>query len=234
MLVAQRIVRDAVRGRLAPGDLLPSEREMQDTYQIGRGTLREALRLLEFQGLITLKPGPGGGPQLRKPDGSHLASSLMLQLQMNRAPYRVIVETRMTLEPMISRLAATRISKPMLDDLATTIEDMRRSSKEDPELFFEANKRFHEIISESCDNALFAFIVNSMLEITGGTAMGMDYAADRREGTLHAHEAIFEAMTKGDPDAAEHAMTKHLEAYKNYSETRYPELLEQTITWELM
>ena len=57
MLVAQRIVRDIVPGGLRPGDVLPPERAMLATYETGRGTLREALRLLEFQGVITLKPG---------------------------------------------------------------------------------------------------------------------------------------------------------------------------------
>ena len=64
MVVAQRIVRDIGRAGLRPGDLLPPERAMLETYGTGRGTLREALRLLEFQGVIALKPGPGGGPIL--------------------------------------------------------------------------------------------------------------------------------------------------------------------------
>src|SRR5437660_9252231 len=73
MLVAQRIVRHIVRGNLQAGDLLPPERVMLETYQTGRGTLREALRLLEFQGVIALKPGPRGGPVVLNPDASHLA-----------------------------------------------------------------------------------------------------------------------------------------------------------------
>ena len=54
MLVAQRIVRDIMRSGMSPGDLLPPERIMIETYETGRGTLREALRLLEFQGVISL------------------------------------------------------------------------------------------------------------------------------------------------------------------------------------
>src|SRR6188472_727443 len=101
MLIAQRIVRDIVRGEVSPGDLLPPERVMLEKYRIGRGTLREALRLLEFQGAIALKPGPGGGPILLDPDASHLASTIILLMQLQNASLRTIVEARTALEPVI-------------------------------------------------------------------------------------------------------------------------------------
>ena len=73
VLVAQRIIRNAIRSGLEVGGSLPLEKTMLKMYDTGRGTLREALRLLEFQGVIALKPGPGGGPVLLDPDASHLA-----------------------------------------------------------------------------------------------------------------------------------------------------------------
>src|SRR5215469_12163891 len=124
MLVAQRIVRDIATAGLRPGDQLPPERAMLETYETGRGTLREALRLLEFQGVIALKPGPGGGPILMNPAPSHLASTLQLLMQLNQAPYRVVVEARLALEPVISRLAAERISDESLGDLAGNVTEM--------------------------------------------------------------------------------------------------------------
>src|SRR5215469_10118495 len=94
----------------------PPERAMLETYATGRGTLREALRLLEFQGVIALKPGPGGGPILLNPAASHLASTLQLLMQLSQAPYRVVVEARLALEPAISRAAAEQISDASLTD----------------------------------------------------------------------------------------------------------------------
>src|SRR3954465_4396769 len=125
MLVAQRIVRDALRDNLKPGDLLLPERTMLEKYQTGRGTLREALRLLEFQGVITLKPGPRGGPVLMDPDASHLASNFVLLMQLKAAPFRNIVEVRTAMEPMISSLAAQRMDDAALMDLEGTITQMR-------------------------------------------------------------------------------------------------------------
>ena len=123
MLVAQRILRDALRSGLRTSDLLEPERTMLEKYQTGRGTLREALRLLEFQGVISLKPGPRGGPVLQTPDASHLSSTLVLLMQMRSAPFSSIVEVRSAMEPMISSLAATRIS----DDELTALRDEHRS-----------------------------------------------------------------------------------------------------------
>src|SRR5438132_5947016 len=121
MLIAQRIVRDIVRAGMSPGELLPPERVMLEKYATGRGTLREALRLLESQGVISLKPGPGGGPVLQTPSASHLGSMLMLLMQLNRASYHVIVEVRNAIEPVISELAAEQISEASLAELAQTI-----------------------------------------------------------------------------------------------------------------
>src|ERR1700683_422035 len=117
LLVAQRVIRDVVREGMRPGDLLPPERVMLETYETGRGTLREALRLLEFQGVIALKPGPRGGPVLLDPDASHLGNTVVLLMQLKEAPFRTIIEVRSALEPVISSLAAERISEEALDRL---------------------------------------------------------------------------------------------------------------------
>ena len=62
ILLAQRIVGEITDQNLAPGTLLLPEREMLQRYGVARGTLREALRFLEIQGVLTIKPGPSGGP----------------------------------------------------------------------------------------------------------------------------------------------------------------------------
>ena len=231
MLVAQRIVRDIVRGGLRPGDLLPPERTMVEKYEIGRGTLREALRLLEFQGVIALKPGPRGGPVLLDPDASHLASTVVLLMQLRRAPFRTIVEVRATLEPTVSSLAAARISAESLTDLGGTIEDMRENLG-DQHLFVDANKRFHGIIAWSSGNTLFSYIMDSLLDIMGGTTLGIDHPGPRRAAILKAHESIFEAIEARDEKDSEARMRKHLDEYVAYGQRKFPEVLDEIIQWD--
>lgn len=231
MLVAQRIVRDIVRAGMSPGDLLPPERVMLEKYETGRGTLREALRLLEFQGVISLKPGPGGGPVLMSPPASHLAGTLTLLMQLNKAPYRAIVEVRNAFEPMISQLAAGRMTDAELSDLAGTI-DLMGSALNDRELFIDSNKRFHDIIAWSSGNVLFGYLIDSLLDILDGTAIGIDYPSHRRTAILKAHEDIYLALAKRDAVASEARMREHIEAYTRYAEKKFPELLDQTITWD--
>ena len=80
-------------GRLVAGDALPPEKDMLIAYGVGRDTLREALRVLELQGVIVLRPGRGGGPVVARPDSRHLASTLALLMQFGQTPFASILET---------------------------------------------------------------------------------------------------------------------------------------------
>jgi len=231
MMVAQRIVRDIGRAGVRPGDLLPPERAMLETYETGRGTLREALRLLEFQGVIALKPGPGGGPILLNPAASHLAGTLQLLMQLNQAPYRAVVEARLALEPVICGLAADRISGESLAELAGTIGQMR-GNPDDRDGFRDADRRFHGVIAWSSGNVMFGYLAEALLGILDGTVIGVDNPGDRWAAILRAHEEIYAAVAQRDAAAAGERMREHIEAYSRYAQRKFPEILDQAITWD--
>ncbi len=230
MLVAQRIVADINERGNAVGDRLPPERVMLEKYEVGRGTLRESLRFLELQGVITLKPGPGGGPVVVQPDATALATSLTLLLQFANAPFRTIAEARLGLEPMMSQLAAERMSESSLLMLKESVENMY-ANLGTQSVFLEENKRFHDVIAHGSGNAMFGYLVDALLGILDGSAIGIDYPERRREAVHEAHLRIYETIEARDPAAAAAAMHDHVEQYIRYAERKFPEVLAEPIVW---
>lgn len=230
MLVAQRIVADINRRGNTVGDRLPPERVMLDEYAVGRGTLRESLRFLELQGVISLKPGPGGGPVVQQPDAGPLATALTLLLQFEKAPFRTIAEARVGLEPMMAQLAAERMTDVQLADLHSSVENMA-DNLGDQEIFLEENKRFHDVIAHGSGNALFGHLVDALLGILDGSAIGIDYPEVRRSAVHKAHLKIYEAIAQRDPAASAEAMTDHIDQYVRYAERKFPDVLAAPIVW---
>jgi GntR family transcriptional repressor for pyruvate dehydrogenase complex len=231
--VARRIVASIERERLAPGDKLPPERAMQEQYGVGRSTLREALRFLELQGVLLLKTGPGGGPVLRRPDSGNLATTLALTLQFKDAPFRVIVEARLALEPMMTRLAAGRIAAEALAELRAT-EVIMSDPGSSSDAFLAANQAFHDAIARASGNVLFASILDALMGILDGTALGVQYPPSSRAAITAAHREITDRLAAGDADGAAHAMREHVGEYLGFVEGRYPHLLDRRVTWDML
>jgi GntR family transcriptional repressor for pyruvate dehydrogenase complex len=233
MIVAKRIVAGVERQRLGPGDKLPPERAMQEEYRVGRSTLREALRFLELQGVLSLKTGPGGGPIVRRPNSTHLATTLALTLQFEDAPFRVIVEARMALEPIMAGLAAERITREALAELRQSNEIMA-SAASDFDAFLSANQQFHDVIARSSGNVLFASFLGALGGILDGTALGIRYPPDSRAAITAAHEEIYGRLAEHDAAGATEAMRGHTAEYLRYVEARYPHLLDRRVTWDTL
>ena len=204
---------------------------MLEKYQTGRGTLREALRLLEFQGVITLKPGPRGGPVLMDPDASHLASNLVLLMQLKAAPFRNIVEVRTAMEPMISSLAAERMDDDALTDLEGTITRCARRST--------TSTRSSTPTSGSTTSSRGPRATPS--SATSSTRCPGSWTARRSVSTTRAIAVrrssrrtieIFEALKARDPKASEARMREHIDAYERYAARKFPQVLKETIPWE--
>lgn len=230
MLVAHRIVTDINERGNVIGDRLPPERVMLEKYDVGRGTLRESLRFLELQGVITLKPGPGGGPVVVQPDALSLATSLTLLLQFANAPFRTIAEARLGLEPMMSQLAAERMTADSLADLKDSVDTMYDNLGNET-IFLEENKRFHDVIAHGSGNAMFGYLVDALLGILDGSAIGIDYPERRRTAVHQAHLNIYETIAARDPQAAAAAMHDHIDQYIRYAEKKFPEVLNRPIVW---
>ncbi|MFD4351215.1 FadR/GntR family transcriptional regulator [Nocardia sp. NPDC058518] len=232
-LLAEQILQDIVDDNLEPGDALLPEKAMVEKYEVGRGTVREALRLLEYQGAIQIKQGLNGGPYVQLPNSVHFASTIGFRMQLQRTPFRTIVEVRTAMEPMICRLAAERISDTAIDELQRTIDEMKVmvDSHEDSRRFNDLNTRFHNVVGWASANPLFQLLADSLLDIMDGAVVGLRYSEESRAGVIAAHEAIAAALRERDPDQAAAAMTVHLEQWEKYANKMYPQVLEETVPW---
>src|SRR5262245_25891586 len=104
--VARDIIRDVVRLRLRTGDGLPNEAAMIAQYGVSRESLREALRLLEVQGLITLRRGPGGGPIVGQIDPANLGRTSTLYFHVAGSTYQELFDAWVLTEKVQAELAA--------------------------------------------------------------------------------------------------------------------------------
>lgn len=231
MLLAQRIVSEITERGLEPGVMLPPEQEMLTEYGVARGTLREALRYLESQGVLTIKPGPRGGPVVTSPDPRYLASTLALLLQVTHAPYRTVVEARQLVEPALAARAAEQATEEQLAELRASVERMADVLDSLPD-FLEENRAFHDLISHMSENQLFEHLLASLGWITDGTALGVDYPKRSRQQVLEVHRSILEAIEQRDPVLAEQRMREHIDNYVAYLQRHYRQLLDQQLRWE--
>jgi DNA-binding FadR family transcriptional regulator len=231
-VIAQRIVREIREGKLRPGDPLPAEKDMLLTYGVGRNTLREALRVLELQGVIALRPGRGGGPVVAMPDSRHLASTLALLMQFAQTPFRSVVETRIYLEPLTAELCATRADDALTAEVRDSVDRMGRGLA-DEEVFLFENQRFHDLIAQGGGNPVIAYLHNSLDWITDGSALGVHYPAKSRRTVLDHHESICVAIEQRDPERARDAMRDHLEQTLVYYDRNYAQVMDRVLTWEM-
>lgn len=230
LIVAKRVVDEIHRRGLSAGDRLPPEKAMLEQYGIGRGTLREALRFLELQGILTLKPGPGGGPVVEQPDATHLANGLLLLLQFSDARVSSIVEARRDLEPVMARHAASRMGEDALARLASSVDQMR-DHLDDHEIFLETDRDFHALVAWGSGNPLYGFLVDALIDIVDGTPVGADHPGRRRRAVLAAHERILAALSEHDGDSSHAAMSEHMEEVTTYLQRHHPDVLGTTVIW---
>lgn len=211
------------------GTQLPSEVEMARTFGVGRTTLREALRLLEIRGVITIRVGRGGGPVVRQPQTTDLAEGLALVLQFQTATLSDIVDARLILEPVAARHAAEVMTPSLLDELRTTVDAML--AQPDGRVFGRENARFHSLLAHTLDNPVISVYIDCLKHLHDGRQFGIEYAAKHVHAVSRAHLAIIEALEVKDPDLAESAMRKHLEDTRGYWSRKYADVYRRPLRW---
>jgi GntR family transcriptional regulator, transcriptional repressor for pyruvate dehydrogenase complex len=221
-ILARRIVSEIAEQGLQPGARLPSETEMLSRYGVGRASLREALRILEDQGLIVIRPGPGGGPVVANLRSEEFANMATLYFRVHGTSYLEVAEALMAIEPLMARLAADRINKRGAKELRACLERARRAmTEEDDAGSVEAANAFHETIASLSKNSaiqLFGGALQSLcrrrLEQGSRETFGHAFPDSTATGqSIDRHVEIADAIIAGDADRAEELMRAHMDIY---------------------
>ena len=230
-LLAQQILSEITDQGLKPGTSLLAERDMLQYYGVARGTLREALRFLEMQGVLTIKPGPAGGPTVNGVEPRSFASAIALLLQLSNAHFTTILEARQLLEPSLAALSAERATDAEIGALGESIEAMARSL-DDHDAFLIENRAFHDLVADASGNELFSLLVRSLEWIMDASVLGVVYDKKRRNGILTAHRAIYASIAARDPAKAQEAMIAHMDEFGRYLNRHHAAVLDKPVRWD--
>ncbi len=164
--VVDQIQEAILDGRIQPGEKLPSERELKETFHISRGTLREALRVLEQKGLIEIRLGVHGGAIVTQVSTEPMLESLSLMVRRKEIPFENLQEFRSSVEADIASLAAQRRTPEDLEILAKILEEARHHLTEayDWDAFIAADGRFHQELARIARNRLFSLVQKAVHE----------------------------------------------------------------------
>jgi GntR family transcriptional regulator, transcriptional repressor for pyruvate dehydrogenase complex len=204
---AVHAVRDYVMdGDLKPGQKLPTETEMAKRIGVSKFSMREALRVLEAQGLIEITQGRR--TRVSGPSARPSTEILSLALRRSKSSLLDLAEARESLETAIVRLAALRADIAHLDIMRKTIEDIDRN-RGDLELCVQKDLEFHNALVRATGNLVFEWMLAPLAELLRESRRKtiLNAGVDR---VLDGHRSILEAVADRNPDKAGESMRVHL------------------------
>jgi GntR family transcriptional repressor for pyruvate dehydrogenase complex len=208
-LVTDRLVAMIGEGTLHPGDQLPTERELTDTFRVGRSSVREALRMLESQGVIR---GASGGSFVVAEAMNPLNSSYRLLLALDeRTGLRDLLELRRILECEAAALAATRRTDKHLQEMDAAITAMSQGLGEAlGNRFIDADLHFHLALAEATDNRLIVHSMHAVRDTLRRALMTVYAIPGSPENAIGEHRAIRAAVAARQATRARKEMAAHL------------------------
>jgi len=207
--------------KLTVGDKLPSERQLMEQFETSRVTVREALRTLEYSGILEIKRGNQGGAFVRDPNIKFVNNFLQDMFSMGNIKVGDLTEARMAVEPYSVKLASERIKEDSLDQIKQNIleteECLKRNNPRDARLL---NLEFHRIIAQASENPVILFMIDSIMDIMENNISSILLSAEPVESTIHFHEEIYQAIKNHHPEKAEDLMLRHIQEIQRTLEVK--------------
>ena len=215
-LIADELRRAIVSGELDEGDSLGHESDLIERFGVSRPSLREALRILEAEGLITVLRGVHGGVVVHRPDQRQTARSAALVLQSRHVSVADVFQARSIIEPAAVRLiAGSRQRRRSADALRALIDD-EAASFDDPVEFGAANARFHVELVAMAGNQTLTIVAEMLNEVVARAVSeasqgdSFEQAGRIRQRGLRSQRRLAELIAAGDVDAAETHWQTHM------------------------
>jgi DNA-binding FadR family transcriptional regulator len=222
-VVAQ--IEDAILdGRLKTGDTLPSERQLKDMFNISRGTLREALRVLEQKGLIEIKLGVGGGSVVKDLNADQVSESLALLIRSQKVSLNHLAEFREDMEGIVAARAAASRSTTDIVTLTGLLDDAQKCIDAGPsqrDAFLEIDKRIHMALAEVAANPIYISVLHSVHDNIH-RYYDEFLSMNNRELQENYRDLcdLVQAVEKGQVDRARRLARNHVRRFNSYMKSR--------------
>jgi DNA-binding FadR family transcriptional regulator len=205
--LAQEIMDFILENGLVAGTRLAPERQLLADTGRSRGTLREALRILESRGLIEVRPGATGGAFVRRPLPADLGAAIGAILMFEGASMADVLAAREDMEAAALARAAQRITPEHLDEMEDSVERLLEHLADRDRFVVEAG-RFHAIINGVADSPVLR-ILNEALRTTQLVSTN-EFSLDYRRRVASEHRAIIDALRVADTPLACKLMRAHV------------------------
>ena len=218
-VLAARLKEEILNESYPLGTSLPTERELVSATGLSRGSVREALSILEAQGLVNTRAGRYGGSTVAQPSDDMLAGHINLYARGRDVPLRSLVEVRQALEPMVAYLAALNRTEQDMVTLRSISERMEEAAEVDVSAFLEENANWHDALAATSHNELLSALAMSVRGLMLEASRIENFASEEvRLRVRRSHQRILEAIESGDGDTARRRTERDVLAYATFLE----------------
>lgn len=208
-LIIKQIRNAILQGKIAPGQKLPSSSELMDKFNVSRATLREALRALEYLGLVDIRKGAKGGIYACEVDSKVSRESLINFFYFKNVSVQHLSEVRRILEPYVAKVAARKISAEGIDQLVTINQRCEAAlAKGQHDKVSKDLIHFHRVIAQCTENPVLIFILSFVEDLLQETKDLLRPDSRFFETVVAAHKRIADALKDRDADRAFEEMYK--------------------------
>ena len=218
-IVASRLRDDILSGRLKEGDILPSQESLFTEFGVGPPALREAIHILEVDGLVSVRRGNMGGAVVHLPSAERTAHMISMVLQSRSSTPADVSGALMHLEPICAGMCAAR--KDRMTEVVPYLQaeiNCQERQFEDTAQYVGNARRFHEALVSRCGNEPMILLIGSLeliwsaheSSVWGDDGGPMQHKTMR--AALHDHQRLLDAIRDGNADRAVRLAQDHLDA----------------------